>query len=513
MKLDRFINRPVLSTVISVLIVILGIIGLATLPVTQYPDIAPPTVQVRATYTGANSTAVLNSVIAPLEDQINGVENMMYIQSSASNNGAADINVYFNQGTDPDMAAVNVQNRVSMAQGLLPAEVTKVGVTTQKRQNSMLMVFSLYDETDSYNIEFIENYANINLIPEIKRVKGVGDANVLGQDYSMRIWLKPDVMAQYKLVPTDVSAALAEQNIEAAPGQFGERGDQTFQYTIRYKGRLQQTNEFEDIVIKALPDGNVDLGVNVCVQVYACVKSGTVYELTGSGAVGRCKIPAAWNSGDTWSVNGKAVPAYCGADAVDSDCIVAGRWVLFTFDGQRLDFNGGGGLSSGKLAQATAAESDVLSGKKFYAGNKNLKTGTLALSGNANAAQVLSGYTFYKDNAKSKQTGSMANRGSISTTLNPGGSKSYSAGYYSGGTINCNSATSVIKTTTLNISGTWSQNTASASAPGTIVGIKSMWRNGDSSSPRSISTSGSTLSVEWDSYDGSLSLSFTVAYI
>ena len=257
MKLDRFINRPVLSTVISVLIVILGIIGLATLPVTQYPDIAPPTVQVRATYTGANSTAVLNSVIAPLEDQINGVENMMYIQSSASNNGAADINVYFNQGTDPDMAAVNVQNRVSMAQGLLPAEVTKVGVTTQKRQNSMLMVFSLYDETDSYNIEFIENYANINLIPEIKRVKGVGDANVLGQDYSMRIWLKPDVMAQYKLVPTDVLAALAEQNIEAAPGQFGERGDQTFQYTIRYKGRLQQTNEFEDIVIKALPDGNV----------------------------------------------------------------------------------------------------------------------------------------------------------------------------------------------------------------------------------------------------------------
>lgn len=256
-----------------------------------------------------------------------------------------------------------------------------------------------------------------------------------------------------------------------------------------------------------------DLGADVCVQVYTCVKSGTVYELTGSGAVGRCKIPAAWNSGDTWSVNGKAVPAYCGADAVDSDCIVAGRWVLFTFDGQRLDFNGGGGLSSGKLAQATAAESDVLSGKKFYAGNKNLKTGTLALSGNANAAQVLSGYTFYKDNAKSKQTGSMANRGSISTTLNPGGSKSYSAGYYSGGTINCNSATSVIKTTTLNISGTWSQNTASASAPGTIVGIKSMWRNGDSSSPRSISTSGSTLSVEWDSYNGSLSLSFTVAYI
>ena len=206
-----------------------------------------------------------------------------------------------------------------------------------------------------------------------------------------------------------------------------------------------------------------DLGADVCVQVYACVKSGTVYELTGSGAVGRCKIPAAWNSGDTWSVNGKAVPAYCGADAVDSDCIVAGRWVLFTFDGQRLDFNGGGGLSSGKLAQATAAESDVLSGKTFYAGNKNLKTGTLALSGsagtgdvlrgatfykddpkskltgtlalsgNANAAQVLSGYTFYKDNAKSKLTGTMANRGAASATIAPGGSYTIAEGYHNGG--------------------------------------------------------------------------------
>ncbi len=257
MKLDKFINRPVLSTVISILIVILGIIGLATLPVTQYPDIAPPTVSVRATYTGANAQTVLNSVIAPLEDQINGVENMMYIQSSASNNGSADISVYFNQGTDPDMAAVNVQNRVSMAQGLLPAEVTKVGVTTQKRQNSMLLIFSLYDAEDKYNIEFIENYAKINLIPEVQRVKGVGDANVMGQDYSMRIWLKPDVMAQYKLVPGDISGVLAEQNIEAAPGQFGERGNQTFQYTIRYKGRLQQTEEFEDIVIKALPNGEV----------------------------------------------------------------------------------------------------------------------------------------------------------------------------------------------------------------------------------------------------------------
>ena len=257
MKLDRFINRPVLSTVISILIVILGLIGLATLPITQYPDIAPPTVSVDATYQGANAQTVLNSVIAPLEDQINGVENMMYMTSNAANNGSAEISIYFKQGTDPDMAAVNVQNRVSMAQGLLPAEVTQVGVTTQKQQTSMLMVFSIYDEKDQYDIEFLENYANINLIPEIKRVNGVGDATVLGQDYSMRIWLKPDVMAQYKLIPSDVAGALAEQNIEAAPGQFGERGNQSFQYTIRYKGRLQQPEEFENIVIKALENGEV----------------------------------------------------------------------------------------------------------------------------------------------------------------------------------------------------------------------------------------------------------------
>ena len=257
MKLDRFINRPVLSTVISILIVILGLIGLATLPITQYPDIAPPTASVRATYQGAHAQTVLNSVIAPLEDQINGVENMMYMTSNAANNGSADISVYFKQGTDPDMAAVNVQNRVSMAQGLLPAEVTKVGVTTQKRQTSMLMVFSIYDEKDQYNIEFLENYANINLIPEVKRINGVGDAMVLGTDYSMRIWLKPDIMAQYKLIPNDVAAVLAEQNIEAAPGQFGERGKQSFQYTIRYKGRLQQPEEFENIVVKALENGEV----------------------------------------------------------------------------------------------------------------------------------------------------------------------------------------------------------------------------------------------------------------
>ena len=257
MKLDRFINRPVLSTVISILIVILGFLGLISLPVTQYPDIAPPTVSVRATYTGANAQTVLNSVIAPLEDQINGVENMMYMSSNASNNGSADISIYFKQGTDPDMAAVNVQNRVSMAQGLLPAEVTQIGVTTQKRQNSMLLVFSVYAEDDRYDSEFLENYAKINLIPEVQRVPGVGDANVLGTDYSMRIWLKPDVMAQYKLSPSDVTVALSEQNVEAAPGSFGEQGNQSFQYTIRYKGRLQQPEEFENIVIKSLPDGEV----------------------------------------------------------------------------------------------------------------------------------------------------------------------------------------------------------------------------------------------------------------
>lgn len=257
MKLDRFINRPVLSTVISVLIVILGFLGLVSLPITQYPDIAPPTVQVSTTYTGANAQTVLNSVIAPLEEEINGVENMDYMTSTATNTGQATITITFKMGTDPDMAAVNVQNRVSKAQGVLPAEVTKVGVVTSKRQNSMLMVFSVYDESDKYPETFIENYAKINVIPEVQRVPGVGDAMVMGADYSMRIWLKPDVMAQYHLMPSDVIEALNEQNIEAAPGTIGERGNQTYQYTLRYKGRLQEVSEFENIVIKADPSGNI----------------------------------------------------------------------------------------------------------------------------------------------------------------------------------------------------------------------------------------------------------------
>lgn len=257
MKLDRFINRPVLSTVISIVIVILGVLGLVSLPITQYPDIAPPTVSVSTSYTGADAQTVLNSVVAPLEEQINGVENMTYMTSSATNTGEARIQVYFKQGTDPDMAAVNVQNRVSKAQGLLPSEVTRVGVETSKCQNSMLLVFSVYSSDDRFDQEFLENYAKINVIPRIQRVSGVGDAMVLGSDYSMRIWLKPDVMAQYHLMPADVSQALAEQNIEAAPGTIGERENQTFQYTLKYRGRLQTPEEFGEIIIRATPDGEV----------------------------------------------------------------------------------------------------------------------------------------------------------------------------------------------------------------------------------------------------------------
>ena len=257
MKLDRFINRPVLSTVISVFIVIFGILGLMSLPIEQYPDIAPPTVRVTTTYTGANAQTVLNSVIAPLEEQINGAENMDYMVSSATNNGAATIEVYFKQGMDPDMAAVDVQNRVAKAASFLPSEVNQVGVITQKRQTSMLMVIGMFDPEDKYTTQFIDNYMSINILPQIKRVSGVGEAMAFGADYSMRIWLKPDKMAQYQLMPSDISAALAEQNIEAAPGQFGEQGDQSFQYVLRYKGRLSDANEFENIILKASPTGEI----------------------------------------------------------------------------------------------------------------------------------------------------------------------------------------------------------------------------------------------------------------
>lgn len=257
MKISTFINRPVLSTVISIFIVLFGVISLTSLPIEQYPDIAPPTITVQTTYTGANAQSVLNSVIAPLEEQINGAENMDYMLSTAANNGSAQISVYFRQGTDPDMAAVDVQNRVAKASGYLPSEVNQVGVITQKRQSSMLMVITLNSTNSKYTQSFIDNYMSINIIPQIKRVSGVGEAFVLGADYSMRIWLKPDVMAQYGLIPSDISNALAEQNIEAAPGQFGEQGNQSFQYVMRYKGRLVEEVEFEEIVIKATDNGEI----------------------------------------------------------------------------------------------------------------------------------------------------------------------------------------------------------------------------------------------------------------
>ena len=257
MKLDTFINRPVLSTVISIFIVLLGLIGLFSLPVTQFPDIAPPTIRVSTTYQGANAQAVLNSVIAPLEESINGAEGMTHMESTATNSGSADITVYFEQGFNPDMAAVDVQNRVSKALNLLPAEVTQVGVQTAKRQSSMLLMVSLYDASGNYSMEFIDNYAKINIIPQLQRVSGVGDVMSFGADYSMRIWLKPEVMAQYGLMPSDVTYALSEQNIEAAPGTFGEQGDQSFQYTMKYKGRLTTPEQFEDIVVAAKPTGEI----------------------------------------------------------------------------------------------------------------------------------------------------------------------------------------------------------------------------------------------------------------
>lgn len=257
MKGNVFIKRPVMALSISILILIVGFISLGTLPVEQYPDIAPPTVRVEATYTGANAEAVMNSVIMPLEESINGVENMIYITSTATNSGSAEILVYFKQGTDPDMAAVNVQNRVSKAQGLLPSEVTKIGVSTTKRQNSFLQIDALVSPDKRYDETFLANYLDINVIPQIKRIQGVGDVLELGDTYSMRIWMKPDRMAQYGLVPSDVTTVLGEQNIEAPTGSLGENSDHVFQYTMKYKGRLKSTEEFENIVIRSQADGSV----------------------------------------------------------------------------------------------------------------------------------------------------------------------------------------------------------------------------------------------------------------
>ena len=258
MNLDRFINRPVLSTVISIVIVILGILGLLELPIEQYPNIAPPTVQVSTAYAGADAQTVLNSVIAPLEEQINGVEGMTYMTSTATNSGSAQITVYFREGTDPDMAAVNVQNRVQQAQSLLPADVVRVGVTTQKRQSSMLLVYSLTSKDGRYDAEFLANYADINIIPAMKRVQGVGSAGTFSQStYAMRLWLDPDKMRSYSLIPSDVSSILATQNFEAAPGSLGESGDRTYEYALRYTGRLKEISEYENIILRSDADGRI----------------------------------------------------------------------------------------------------------------------------------------------------------------------------------------------------------------------------------------------------------------
>ncbi len=256
MTFTTFIKRPVLSTVISILIVLLGFIGLVSLPIEQYPDIAPPTVAVWTSYPGADAETVKNSVIVPLEESINGVEGMDYISSTAST-GSAQLSILFRQGMNPDMCAVNVQNRVQQAQALLPAEVTRMGVTVQKRQTSQVLMFTLTSEDGRYDDEFLTNYNNINIIPAIKRIQGVGDVQSPGlKTYSMRIWLKPDVMKQHGLMPSDISGVLAEQNVEAAPGTFGELSDVAYEYAMRYTGRLKTAEEFGNIIIQSKTDGS-----------------------------------------------------------------------------------------------------------------------------------------------------------------------------------------------------------------------------------------------------------------
>lgn len=257
MKLRTFIDRPILACVISVLILMLGLISLFNLPMEQYPDIAPPTVMVSTSYTGANAETVQKSVIVPLEEAINGVENMTYMTSTSTSNGSGSITVYFKQGTDPDMATINTKNRVSEAEELLPAEVTKVGVTVEKRQNSTLKILTLYSPDNSYDQTFINNYFKINIEPRLSRITGVGNVNVMGGDYAMRIWLNPRVMAQYSLVPDDVISALGDQNVEAATGTLGEDSENTYQYTLKYRGRYETSEEFGNIVIKSLANGEV----------------------------------------------------------------------------------------------------------------------------------------------------------------------------------------------------------------------------------------------------------------
>lgn len=257
MDVKTFIDRPVLAGVISVLIVILGVIGLLQLPIEQFPNIAPPTVRVQASYTGANAETVMKSVIMPLEESLNGVEDMMYMTSTATNTGTASITIYFKQGTDADMAVVNVQNRVASAQGLLPAEVTKSGVTVRKRQNSTLKSITLYSPDDIYDSKFLTNYMKINIEPQISRIAGVGEVNIFSAEYAMRIWLDPARMSQYGLMPSDIDKMLAEQNIESPTGTLGAESKNTFQYVLKYKGRYEDAAEYENLVVKALPDGSV----------------------------------------------------------------------------------------------------------------------------------------------------------------------------------------------------------------------------------------------------------------
>lgn len=273
MKLDNFINRPVLSTVISIVIVILGLIGLATLPIEQYPDIAPPTISVRCYYPGADAQTVQNSVLAPLEEQINGVEGMTYMTSSATNEGSASISVLFEQGANADMAQVNVQNRVSQATALLPSEVTQSGVTVQKRQNSNVLIMGLTSTDGRYDEKFLGNYADINIIPEMKRIDGVGECDAIGlKSYTMRMWLDPTKMRDLGLMPSDVVGALAEQNIEAAPGKFGEQSDRQYEYSMKYTGRLKTPEEFGDMIIKT-----DDMGHILRVKDVANVEMGALY--------------------------------------------------------------------------------------------------------------------------------------------------------------------------------------------------------------------------------------------
>ena len=257
MTVKTFIDRPILSGVISVLIVILGVIGLTQLPIEQFPNIAPPTVRVQASYTGANAETVMKSVIVPLEESLNGVEDMMYMTSTATNTGTSSITIYFKQGTDADMAVVNVQNRVASAQGLLPAEVTKSGVTVRKRQNSTLKSITLYSPDDTYDSKFLTNYMKINIEPQISRISGVGEVNIFSAEYAMRIWLDPAKMSQYGLIPADIETVLAQQNIESPTGTLGAESENTFQYVLKYRGRYEDETEYENLVVRALPDGSI----------------------------------------------------------------------------------------------------------------------------------------------------------------------------------------------------------------------------------------------------------------